>query len=401
MNRPHRNVFAFSAIALVLLLVTACGQTVRTAPVHSTTTPHPGLQLAWHSGVTPGGGIVTAPGGVVAVAPGDGDIAYMCIANGGARVAIWATHDRATHWTHVGDIPVATGTNQCYPTVDGLQPNTIVVAVIEAKLGASPPVGYYTSYATFDGGSTWRKLVEPQSYLVLQVSTLAGVIYGYLRVASGPQDVEVPELATSSDHMRTWHPILQGFADFGDFVDSAAFWLNPANGALLVADTNVFWSSADAGAHWTKIIVPGLGAPGENVVVQAPVADQPWHLCAANNNDQDLKNLKPNTLTCSSDGGQTWRSAPALNITFTNAKGTFATPTGVFALAGDGAILALSSGPAGPWTQSDYRLAPNAQQWQSLNLAPGSSANLRYYPAPGGGVLWTGDKQSLLTASYP
>ncbi len=84
-----------------------------------------------------------------------------------------------------------------------------------------------------------------------------------------------------------------------------------------------------------------------------------------------------------------------------NGKGTFATPTGVFALASDGAILALASGPAGPWTQSNYRLAANAQQWQSLNLAPGSFANLSYYPAPGGGVLWTGTKQSLLTASYP
>ena len=149
-----------------------------------------GLQLAWHAGITPGGGIVTDPGGVVTVAPGDGDIAYMCIANGGARVAIWVTHDRAAHWTHVGDIPVATGTNRCYPTVDGLQPNTMVVAVIAANLVATPPLRYYTSYATLDGGSTWRKLVGPQPYFVSQVSTLAGVIYGYLRVTRGPQGVE-------------------------------------------------------------------------------------------------------------------------------------------------------------------------------------------------------------------
>lgn len=100
MNRPHRNMFAFPAIALALLLLTACGQTVRTTPAHSTTIPHSGLQLAWHAGTTPGGGIITAPEGVVTVAPGDGDIAYMCIANGGSRVAIWVTHDRAAHWTH-------------------------------------------------------------------------------------------------------------------------------------------------------------------------------------------------------------------------------------------------------------------------------------------------------------
>jgi hypothetical protein len=378
---------AFPAIALALLLVTACGQTVRTtAPARS------GLQLTWRAG--------TVPAGALTVAPGDGDIGYACHVESARRIAVSVTHDRAANWTHAGDIALAADANQCFMTVDGLQPTTVVVAVIWEPEGASPITAFFTDYVTFDGGATWRKLSAPHPYLAFQFATYGGVIYGYLRVSNGEQDI--PELATSSDQMRTWHPILQGIADFGGFVDSAAFWLNPANGALLVADMNVSWSSVDAGAHWTKITVPGLGAPGENVVVQAPVADQPWHLCAANNNDQDLKNLKPNTLTCSSDGGQTWQSAPALNITFTNGKkGTFATPTGVFALASDGAILALASGSAGPWTQSDYRLAANSQQWQSLNLAPGSFANLRYYPAPGGGVLWTGTKQNLLTASYP
>lgn len=50
----------------------------------------------------------------------------------------------------------------------------MVVAVIAAKLGASPPVSYYTSYATFDGGNTWRKLLAPHPYLAFQLTTYAG-----------------------------------------------------------------------------------------------------------------------------------------------------------------------------------------------------------------------------------
>jgi hypothetical protein len=299
MNRPHRNMFAFPAIVLALLLVTACGQTAQTAPSHSTATPR-GLQLAWHLGAVPAGALT--------VAAGDGDIGYACHVESARRIVVSVTHDRAANWTHAGDIALAADANQCFMTVDGLQPTTVVVAVTWEPPGASPITAFFTDYVTFDGGATWRKLSAPRPYLAFQFTTYAGVIYGNLSVANGEQDI--PELATSSDQMRTWHPILRPTWDVGGFDDSAAFWLNPANGALLVADMNMFWSSVDAGAHWTKITVPGLGAPSENVVVQTPVAGQPWHLCAGNDDGQDLKNLKPNTLTCSSDGGQTWQSAP-------------------------------------------------------------------------------------------
>ncbi len=200
MNRPHRNMFAFPAIALVLLLLTACGQTARTTPAHSTATPR-GLQLAWHSGAV--------PAGVLTVAPGDGDIGYACHVESARRIAVSVTHDRAANWTHAGDIALTADANQCFMTVDGLQPTTVVVAVTWEPPGASPITAFFTNYVTFDGGATWRKLSAPRPYLALQLATYGGVIYGYLRVASGPQDVEIPELATSSDQMRTWHPILQ------------------------------------------------------------------------------------------------------------------------------------------------------------------------------------------------
>jgi hypothetical protein len=384
MKRPLRKVFSFPIIVFALLLVTACGQSAHTSPARSITSQ---LQLTCHA--------IKAPEGVLTVAPGDGDVAYICNMGDGSHIAIWVTRDRATRWTHTADIPVRAGATVCDVTIDGLQPDTAVVAVTSAKPGGSPPISAYTNYVTFDGGSTWRELAGSQPYLAFQFSTRAGVIYGYLRVSDGQQDI--PELATSSDHMRTWHLILQHIADFGGF-GSTAFWLNPANGAVLVEDMAVFWSSAIVGANWTKITAPGSGSPA---VVQAPVDGQPWHLCAAKDDDQNLKNPKPNTLMCSIDGGQTWQSVPALNIAFTNAKGTFVTPAGVFALASDGAVLARSSSSAGPWTTGDYRLAANAQQWQPLNLAPGSSADLRYYPAPGDGVLWAWAKQAPRTASYP
>ena len=394
MHRPLRKLPAFSAIALVLLSIAACGQSAGKGPnARATQTPANGLPLAWHA--------VTMPTqGAFAIAPGDGDIGYACQVESARRIAVSATHDRAATWTHVGVIALADA-NQCFMTVDGLQPTTVMVAVTWEPQGASPITAFFTNYVTFDGGATWRKLSAPKPYLAFQFSTLQGVIYGYLRVANGEQDI--PELATSSDQMRTWHPILQGIADVGG-VGSTAFWLNPANGSLLVKDASVFWSSADAGAHWAKVLVPGLAASGAQTVVQAPVASQasqPWHLCAANDDALNLKDMQPNTLTCSSDGGATWRQGPGLNVMFTSAKGNFVTPTSIFALADDGAILATSSSPNDPATEREYRLAQGGRTWQAFASPPGRQSTISYYPAPGGGVLWDGTYEGQFTASYP
>lgn len=383
-------------LALALLMMTACGQPAHatshaTATVKPTATNTHALALTWRAATAP-------PGTASAIAPGDGDIAYACQAESARRISVSVTRDRAVHWTHAGDIALAADANHCFITVDSLQPTTVVVDTIWDKGGSSPPISYYTSYVTFDGGATWRNLSAEKVYLASQFATLDGVIYGYLRVSDGEQDS--PELAISRDQMRTWRPILRNISDTSAF-GPTYFWLNPVNGALLVRDASVFWSSGDAGAHWAKVAAPGLATPGSEVVVQTPVANQPWRLCVAGDDEMNPEDMRPNTLACSFDGGKTWRNEPAINTTFTSAKGNFATPTDVFALASDGAVLAAASNGSDPAVNSDYRLIPGAQTWQPLGQPPGTNTTLSYYPAPGGGVLWDGTLEGSFTASYP
>jgi hypothetical protein len=359
--------------------------------------------LVWRAATLP-----TASTFIIAVAPSNGNVVYSCSVAGGSNLAIWVSHDRAVHWLHTADVPVKAGTTECNVTVDGLDPLTAVVRVDQVKMGGNPLISQYTSFVTFDGGQTWRQLSEARPYVVFQLSTLAGSIYAYLHYAIGnPQNplAEDPVLAVSHDRMRSWQTILQNITDVGGF-GNAAFWLNPASGALLVAGENSFVTSADGGAHWANVTVPGYSAqppPSESIVVQTPMASQPWHLCVAYDDSLNIHNPQPNTLTCSTDGGQTWRPVPDLNFTFTNAKGTgtFVAPAGVFAIADDGEVLAAVSGLSSQDT-TDYRIQVSGQRWQPFGLSPGV-ATLTYYPGPGNGVLWayTYTQGGWVTTDYP
>lgn len=412
MNRSMRGVGKLSGatvsivISLSLLLLAACGRTIPASAPSPTVTfaaTFTGSPLVWRAATLP-----TASNFIVAVAPSNGDVVYTCGVARGSNLAIWVSHDRAVHWTHTATIPVKPGTTECNVTVDGLDPQTAVVRVDQVKMGGEPLISQYTSFVTFDGGQTWRQLSEARPYAVFQLSTLAGSIYAYLRYATGnPRTplAEDPVLAVSHDQMRTWHTILQGVTDYGG-AGSAVFLLNPVSGALLVAGENSFVTSVDGGAHWANVTVPGYSAqppPSESIVVQTPVASQPWHLCVAYDDSLNIHNPTPNTLTCSTDGGQTWQPVPDLNLTFTNAKGTgtFVAPAGVFAIADDGAVLAAVSGLSTQDT-TDYRIQVSGQRWQPFGLTPGA-AMLTYYPGPGNGVLWayTYPQGGWVTTDYP
>lgn len=392
------NTRAAGCLALTLLMMTACGRpapatsraTVTAKPT-ATTTPANTLTLSWRTATVPAGN-------VFAIAPGDGDIAYACQVKSARRIAVSVTRDRAVHWTYAGDIALAADANQCFITVDGFQPTTVVVTVIWESKGDSPIIAFTTSYVSFDSGATWRKLTAPKPYWISQLTTLNGVIYGYMRVQDGEQ--EIPELAISRDQMRTWQPILLKISEFGG-ESNMYFWLNPASGALLARGDSAFWASTDAGAHWTRLAVPGITAQGEETIVQAPVAGQPWRLCAAGDDELNPRDLQPNTLSCSFDGGKTWQQEPGLNFTTSSVKGTFATPTTVYALASDGAALATASNGAYPITENEYRLMPGAKTWQPFADPPGGDGEIGYYPAPGGGVLWDSAPGGFVTASYP
>lgn len=388
------NSLTVGCLALALLVLAACGQPVHThVPLraHATVTPTSGIHLDWRPTTFP-------QMKVFAIAPGDGDIAYACQVVSERHVTLSVTRDRAVHWTHAGDIALAEDANQCFITVDGLQPTTMVVATIWEPKGASPVIAFFKNHVTFDGGATWRTLSPPKPYSVSQIATLNGVIYGHLLVAEGEQDI--PELAISRDQMRTWRPILDKVSEFPDN-NNSYFWLNPSNGALLTKGGSAFWASSDAGAHWTRVNVPGLATQGTETLVQAPVANQPWRICAVGNDELNPRDLQPNTLSCSFNGGQTWQSEPGLNFTSTSVKGTFALPATVFALASDGAVLASAIISGDPVVGNEYRLMPGARMWQSLGEPTAAIGEVQYYPAPSGGVLWGDFAAGYVTASYP
>jgi len=395
-------------ILLSLLLLAACGQTMHGSANISTPTLATTAASSfptWRAATLP-----TASNFIFAVAPSNGDIVYTCGVAGGSNLAIWVSHDRAVHWTHTATIPVKSGTTECQVTVDGLDTQTAVARVDQVKLGGNPLISQYQSFATFDGGQTWRQLSGTRPYVVFQLSTRADAIYAYLTYDAGNPQAPLeddPVLAVGHDQMRTWRTIFQGVTEaISVGVNNAAFLLNPASGALLVAGANSFVTSGDVGAHWANVTVTGYGVqppPSENIVVQLPQSDQPWHLCVAYDDILNMHNPQPNTLTCSTDSGQTWRPVPSLNMTFTNAKGTgtFVAPAGIFAIADDGAVLAAVSGLASQDT-TDYRRQMNGQRWQSFGLTPGA-ALLTYYPGPGNGVLWafTYTQGSWVTTDYP
>ena len=388
------------ALALLVTALAACGRpaptsasahTTATASATATATPDTTLKLTWRAATVP-------KGSVYAVAPGDGDIAYACHVASARQLSIAVTRDRAVHWTHAGDIGLTEDANQCFITIDGHQPRTVVITAIWEPKGASPIITFSTSYVTFDGGATWRGLSGPKPYWVSQLATRGGAIYGFLRVQEG--EAQVPELAVSRDQMRTWRTILLKISEF-DGSDGNYFWLNPDTGALLARGDSAFWASNDAGAHWAQITVPGMTTQGEDTLVQAPTANQPWRLCAAGDDELNPRDLRPNSLTCSFDGGQTWQNEPAINFTVTNVKGTFSSPTTVFALASDGAVLATASAPTYPATSNHFRLEPGSQQWQTISDPPNADGEMNYYPSPGGGIFWESTTSGYATASYP
>lgn len=399
-RRIWRSVGALGSVAAVLLLFIyflASGPGRVTGPLTSRTptasataaTTPTAAPLDWRT--------VTAPPNfqgmsVMDVSPADGNTLYACGSESqaqGGSVALWVSRDRAAHWQRATAIPARTATNLCFLQADMQSPGTAVVAVTWTPMGASPQISTFTSYLTNDYGLHWTPLTFPRPAIIYQLATQGATTYAILRGDTSD------ELAVSADGLRTWKRVDTGITP--GLLQASAFWLNPTSGALLVWWSGL-WESADGGAHWTQLQVPGgaLADPSANVVVRQPVAGEPWQLCVATNNTLDRSDPQPNKLTCSKDGGVTWVQRPGLNITFANgAKGSFVAPVSVFAIADDGAVLAEEIGLSG---QVLYRLPAGGQQWQSLGQAPSTSASYGYVPTPGNGYLDT--FPTMLVADY-
>ncbi len=186
-----------------------------------------------------------------------------------------------------------------------------------------------------------------------------------------------------------------------------AFWLNPANGALLVqvlrfamSDGLQFYTSTDGGTHWTNMSVPRLG-PQAQWVAQWPVSDGPWQICEYVNAELNQSSApQPNTLACTADGGQHWATRTALSLLQNSSKGfMYTAPMFAFAIADDGAVLATTGSVS---TLDVYRLPAGSSTWQDLGPQPTPSySGPQYFLTPLGSLLWVSGYSGAYTATYP
>lgn len=375
-------------LALVLAsIVAACGHAADNAPSTgaSSTTPNvgtatpgtalgPGPALAWRTITLP------EPGQLI-VAPDDGDIAYVYDSTGGGG-RVWMTRDRGAHWSHAGDVPRLSDTTFAHLVLDATDPNVLVADVSSAKMGASPQLSQESALVSIDGGASWNALAGHQ--FIWQFASYDNKIYAAREGNTAAGD-DVRNIWISDDNMRSWRVV--GPPQTGT---NPSFWLDQATGRLLALDTDetppAVVRSDDGGNHWRPITVPA----STQTVVATPAAsagDARWFICgAAPAGPVPGGTNQRNLLACSVDGGQTWVTRPALNLTQQSPKGfSFISPMDVFALTSDGSVLATVTDVNA--VASLYRLPLGATAWQALGSLGNDDTPL-LSASPGDGVVW-------------
>jgi hypothetical protein len=251
---PRRYALLAIALLTVVLLAPGCARPaaqVSRTPSPVPTAPPPPLNVkparpvVWTAhqlppGLKQTGCYLECP----ALAQSDGETAYLCsLVDGQAQ--IWATHDRAAHWTVAGSVPVSSSLTECDLVVDALQPRQALLRTYRHVCCAV--VSYEARiYLTSDGGVTWTPRDAPAEETPI-FSNLASV-GGVSSALAGT----VPRSACSScyntlfmsrDGMRMWRRIDAGvFAQQGGRIDRfiERFWLG-SSGELL-AVVNKTWA---------------------------------------------------------------------------------------------------------------------------------------------------------------
>jgi hypothetical protein len=396
------RILALMLALLLVLLLAACGQAAAkpqataTAPTPTpfpTQAPVPTVAVIQSSGQPTWGNIAywshaNLPAGFgmqfhvsdLQVAASDGKTAYSCVVPGNqtqpGHPRVVVTHNGGVSWTYVANIPVTWYSCDAL-AVDMLDP-LIVVAAGDFVGG--------TQEITFDGGQTWQALPLPPQQAIFRIATRGANTYALMSKPNvGPNGASTI-LAESTDHLRTWHEIDSNLAP----MNLSQFWINPGNGALLLQTyASGLYTSTDDGAHWSQMYIPETSIV--DYMVQQPLANQPWRLCAEYYGSQNDSN---GSLVCTTDGGNAW----------------FAPPVGPFwqmaGIASDGALLVYDS------SYMVYRLPVGATRWQKLGAAPHTGCCIHYTPTNQSGMLWMlaaesdgagapPDPRAIFSARYP
>jgi hypothetical protein len=358
-SRLRRGISNAAAVAAVLLLslgalalfhqfglVASNGQTIQRGHLvwHTAALP-PGVILEEGVGVTersssgqsaPAGTPANAtPNATLAVAQANGDVAYICQVPSDGAALLWRTIDAGRHWALLPDLPSSGPFMACGMQTDANNALTVMVMLESPSQETTKP----TVYVLFDGTTRWRLLPEGVNTFVSSHGR-----YYAIRNSAGTAGQQVQgHLYVSTDQMSSWRPI-----DAPLIAESLAaakrlklngatgveqFWVSPDSSELLAQTYDgVLWRSSTHGASWVQIKLPALPpaveltpTPGEQimetgmpgaaiVVVQQPIADHPFTLCALIL-DQTLTVFNVAPLYCSTDSGQTWKrfSQPAIS----------------------------------------------------------------------------------------
>ena len=155
------SIGAVAAIAIIVLGVT------HALSRGSASVPAP-ISLSWQTGVLPSGAQASLFEPILANAADDGNTAYTCVMPINEQEAapeIWVTHDRASHWARLSSLSITIPDIQgCWITTDALNPAVALAVVVSAPAFGGLRLDQATTYATADGGATWRQLSDPHSF---------------------------------------------------------------------------------------------------------------------------------------------------------------------------------------------------------------------------------------------
>jgi hypothetical protein len=368
-------------------------------------TPLPAVLLAWHPATTP----VTLTREIsppqFAVAPSDGNTAYVCSTSPVQPYGppqLWVTHDRAAHWAEVDSftalLPRQATIASCQLAVD--QNNAATLAVTLDTDGNPTTISPTFIFISTNGGSAWR---ETRLSVPAELDTLAsagGAAYAVF-IPWLLRDPLPSRFWRSTDGMRTWSPVTSR-RELGDLGVAQQFWLQPDTGSLLIQLGGSLYTSSDGGNTWSLLSAKSSNSSSSDtttsnsLLVGQPQQGVPWHICAGTGDTPSSGSPTAFAWQCTVDGGSTWQAIPSGQ-------------TEPIAIASDGSLIGELHTPAvvsGVPQPALFRLRSGSGQWQSLGVAP--EFRVLYALGPSSGVLWavpeTGvvidTQQRIFTADY-
>ena len=384
-HRRSRSLRGLLAVAAILTLAALFGVVLRQLPTNGPAQQH-------RATATPAAGVwmnvgqfQARNGERVAVAPSDPHVVYRL---NSATFAMERSGDGGTTWSAVTFPPeISQSLISANPVfaINPLSANTVylttfgdpskMVCMSPIPPGGKIPASKCTEqYVTTDGGKNWQRLALPDN------GRLTGMLSQALGLPKAPLLPQgnrvyslittnvyagVYRLAVSSDGVN-WRTADSDLTATGQRI--ASYVASPTeNTVWVVLSDGRLWRSDDAGAHWSRIAsLPHDQVPGTlNLAAARTVAGQ--IILYMVRYSAPLGDIAPADVQVSSDGGKTWRNAPAAGVP----GGQRAAPSSAMTRS-DGSIVLLFRTP-------------------QVNIAfdEGIPHNAAYYAWTAGAASWT------------